>query len=340
MQLASRLNRRDVQQTAKCCFKVLQPTSSINIATKDNSINGEFVRSPTSFHNVIAKDSEFPPEKDRYHLYVSYACPWATRALITRQLKGLTDVISLSVVHWHMDENGWRFAEPDEDPDCIPDTVNGFKRLRELYLQQNPDYSGRVTVPVLYDKKTKKIVNNESSEVIRILYTAFDDLIEPKYKSLNFYPENLQAQIDEHNDWIYNDINNGVYKSGFATTQEAYEKAVTTLFKSMDRVESILAESDGPYFLGKDLTEIDIRLFPTLIRFDCCYVQHFKCNIGTIRHNYPHINKYMKNLYWNVPGFKEVTNFRHIKFHYTKSHKQINPLGITPVGPIPDIEPL
>lgn len=238
-----------------------------------------------------------------------------------------------------MGEGGWRFTTPEKVPGATPDNLYGLKQIREIYFKANENYNARFTVPVLWDKKTETIVNNESSEIIRMFYTEFDDLVEEKYKGLNFYSKENAAKIDELNGWIYDDINNGVYKSGFATTQEAYEKNVKTLFKALDRVEDILQKSDGPYLLGKEFTEADLRLYPTIVRFDPVYVQHFKCNIGMIRSEYPAINKWMLHLYWDIPGFKETTNFEHIKKHYTKSHTQINPYSITPVGPVPDILP-
>ncbi|KAF3905171.1 hypothetical protein AA313_de0203524 [Arthrobotrys entomopaga] len=236
-------------------------------------------------------------------------------------------------------DEGWRFAEADEGiPDTGPDTLNNAKFLREIYFGANPEYKGRFTVPVLWDKKLKTIVNNESSEIIRMLYTEFDGIIGDEYKNSKFYTPESAKQIDEMNDWIYDTINNGVYKCGFATTQEAYERNVHILFEALDRVEGIL-KSGGPYLLGDTLTEADIRLFPTIIRFDTVYVQHFKCNIKMIRHDYPAIHKWMRHLYWDIPAFKDTCNFEHIKKHYTKSHTQINPYSITPVGPVPDILP-
>ncbi|EPS43708.1 hypothetical protein H072_2287 [Dactylellina haptotyla CBS 200.50] len=306
------------------------------------SKDGEFRRQASSFRNKISSEpeSEFQPEAGRYHLYVSYACPWATRTLIVRQLKGLEDIISYSVVHWHLEEKGWRFAEKSENiPDAGPDELNGAKFLRDIYFGANAGYTGRFTVPVLWDSKLKTIVNNESSEIIRMLYTEFDGLVGDKYKGLTYYSAENAKQIDEMNDWIYDTINNGVYKSGFATTQEAYERNVVRVFEALDRVEEVLKKSEGPYMLGKTLTEVDIRLFPTIIRFDPVYVQHFKCNLKMIRHDYPAIHKWMLHLYWDIPAFKDTCNFEHIKKHYTKSHTQINPLSITPVGPVPDILP-
>ncbi|KKY19930.1 putative cell wall biogenesis protein glutathione transferase [Phaeomoniella chlamydospora] len=313
---------------------------------------GEFKRGTSKFRDTISTESgaRYPPEKGRYHLYVSYACPWAHRTLITRNLKGLQDYIGITSVHWEMLEKGWRFAKKDEIPgdNAGPDPIHpNFTHLQDIYYESEPNYEGRFTVPVLYDTKTKRIVNNESSEIIRMLYHGFDSLLPPDShaRNLDLYPESLRSEIESTNEWTYNDINNGVYKSGFATSQEAYERNVVTLFKSLDRVESHLRtqfsspKSPGPYYLGPHLTELDIRLFTTIIRFDPVYVQHFKCNLKDIRSGYPAIHRWMKYLYWNVPAFKETTQFEHIKKHYTKSHIQINPFSITPVGPIPDILP-
>lgn len=306
--------------------------------------SGEFKRGQSQFRNFIQKGGEFPPEKGRYHLYVSYACPWAHRTLIVRQLKGLEDIIPYTAVHWHMAEKGWRFATA-EDKDApgenvVADPVKGhesYKNLRDIYFQVDPEYKGRFTVPTLYDVKQGKIVSNESSEIIRMFYTEFDDIIGEKYRNIELFPASLQKEIEATNDWTYNDINNGVYKSGFATTQEAYEKAVTTLFGSLDKVEKHLSEAEGPFYFGKNITEADVRLFTTIIRFDAVYVQHFKTNVRDIRSGYPYIHKWLRHLYWNVPSFKDTTEFTHIKRHYTRSHTQINPFSITPVGPEPPI---
>jgi glutathionyl-hydroquinone reductase len=216
---------------------------------------------------------------------------------------------------------------------------SNYTHLREIYFAAEPNYQGRFTVPTLWDKKKQTIVSNESSEIIRMFYTAFDDLLPQKYKDIVLYPDDLKAKIEEVNTWTYDDINNGVYKSGFATTQEAYEKAVLQLFKSLDRTEQNLADSfsKGPYYFGDKLTEADVRLYTTIVRFDPVYVQHFKCNIRDIRSGYPHLHRWLRNLYWNNPAFGETTQFEHIKKHYTKSHKQINQFSITPVGPVPDI---
>ncbi|KAF7168309.1 hypothetical protein CNMCM5623_001330 [Aspergillus felis] len=311
---------------------------------KDKS--GEFKRQQSVFRNFISREpgAQFPPEKDRYHLYVSYACPWAHRTLITRKLKGLEDIISFTSVHWHLGENGWRFATADEEvagENVTPDPLHpDFTHLRAIYFSNDPDYTGRFTVPVLFDKKTQRIVSNESAEIIRMFYYEFDDLLPEKYRNVDLYPAALRSEIDATNDWTYNDVNNGVYKSGFATTQEAYEKAVTTLFASLDRIEAHLSkDANSPYFFGSSITEIDIRLYTTIVRFDPVYVQHFKCNIRDIRSGYPAIHRWVRRLYWDIPAFRETTNFDHIKKHYTKSHKQINQFAITPVGPVPDILP-
>ncbi|APA12813.1 hypothetical protein sscle_10g075830 [Sclerotinia sclerotiorum 1980 UF-70] len=304
-----------------------------------NDKSGEFKRGQSQFRNFIKKGGEFPPEKGRYHLYVSYACPWAHRTLIVRKLKGLEDIIPYTSVHWHMQEKGWRFATAEDDVPGDNVTTSpveahkGFTHLRDIYFQVDPEYTGRFTVPTLYDVKQGKIVSNESSEIIRMFYTEFDDIIAPEYKNVDLFPANLQKEIEATNEWTYNDINNGVYKSGFATKQEAYDKAVTELFTSLDRVEKHLSENEGPYYHGKKITEADIRLYVTIIRFDVVYVQHFKTNIRDIRSGYPYIHKWLRNLYWNVPAFGETTEFTHIKNHYTKSHTQINPYSIAPLGP-------
>ncbi|TDZ53120.1 Glutathione S-transferase omega-like 2 [Colletotrichum trifolii] len=319
---------------------------------KTDDKTGEFKRQQSSFRDFISreKDAKFPAEKGRYHLYVSYACPWACRTLITRKLKGLEDIISYSVVHWHLGEKGWRFVTRDEQDSVpgdhvVPDPVPGhenFTHLRDVYFETAPDYSGRFTVPVLYDTKLKTVVSNESSEIIRMLYTEFDDIVEEKFRNVDLYPQDLRSQIDDANEWTYDKINNGVYKSGFATTQDAYERNVVALFEALDKAESHLesVHGQGPFYFGKDITEADIRLFVTIIRFDPVYVQHFKCNIRDIRSGYPYLHKWMRNLYWNVPAFCDTTQFEHIKWHYTKSHTQINPFSISPLGPLPDILPL
>ncbi|KAI0198925.1 ubiquitin-activating enzyme E1 1 [Astrocystis sublimbata] len=322
------------------------------VAPGDKS--GEFKRQVSSFRDWIsdAPDAKFPAEKGRYHLYVSYACPWAHRTLIARKLKGLEDFISFSVVHWHMGEKGWRFPTP-QDTDAagenvVPDPLPGheaYTHIRQIYFGVDPSYSGRFTVPVLFDKKANTIVNNESSEILRMLGTVFNAQLSEPYASLDLYPEGLRKEIDEAGEWTYDLINNGVYKSGFATTQEAYERNVTALFGALDRAEEQLrkmkGEGKGGYFFGEVLTETDVRLFVTLIRFDPVYVQHFKCNIRDIRSGYPLLHAWMRNLYWNhAAAFKDTTNFLHIKNHYTKSHTQINPYSICPVGPVPDVLPL
>ncbi|KAF2083582.1 hypothetical protein K490DRAFT_76450 [Saccharata proteae CBS 121410] len=306
---------------------------------------GEFKRQQSVFRSWISNEpgAEFPPEKGRYHLYVSYACPWAHRTLIVRQLKGLEEYIPYTSVHWHMLEKGWRFAEPGEKvpgANTTPDPIHeGYTHLRDIYFENNKDYEGRFTVPTLYDVKTRRIVNNESSEIIRMFYTAFDDVLPEEYKKLDLFPKDLQSKIEETNEWTYNDINNGVYKSGFATTQDAYERNVTTLFRALDKAEAHLASSPGPFYYGDRITEADVRLYTTIIRFDAVYVQHFKCNLRDIRSGYPALHRWVRKLYWDVPAFGETTEWEHIKCHYTKSHKQINPFSITPLGPEPPILP-
>ncbi|KAF2483186.1 glutathione S-transferase [Neohortaea acidophila] len=305
---------------------------------------GEYKRKDSQFRNFVSNEpgAEFPAEKDRYHLYVSYACPWAHRALIVRKLKGLEEIIPYTSVHWEMLEKGWRFAQKDEQlpgDNVTPDPLHGegFTHLRHVYFDVNPNYEGRFTVPTLFDKKQNKIVSNESSEIIRMFYHVFDHLLPEKFVKLDLLPGTLKGEIEATNEWTYNDINNGVYKSGFATAQEAYEKNVTQLFKSLDRVEEHLSKAPGPYYYGDKVTEADVRLYPTIIRFDPVYVQHFKCNLRDIRSGYPAIHKWLRHCYWNNDAFKSTTEFTHIKNHYTKSHRQINPPSVTPLGPVPNI---
>lgn len=269
--------------------------------------------------------SEFPAERDRYHLYVSYACPWAHRTLIVRNLKGLQDVIPVSVTDWLLPHGGWTFTGANEGATLDP--VLKKTRMREIYEVAQPDYAGSVTVPVLWDKKQSTIANNESSEIIRMLATEFNRFSShPKY---DFYPEELRAEIDAINEWVYASINNGVYRAGFARSQAAYERAVSALFDSLDRAEALLAERR--YLTGGRLTEADIRLWTTLIRFDAVYVGHFKCNIRRLS-DYPNLWGFTRELYAH-PAFRSTTNFEHIKHHYYESHESVNPHGIVPLGP-------
>ena len=287
---------------------------------------GSFEREKSKFRNWVTADGApgpsgeggFEAEAGRYHLYVAYACPWAHRTLIFRKLKKLEDMISVSVVEPLMLEEGWTFAQPDP--------VNGATRLYEVYLAADPTYTGRVTVPVLWDKKRKTIVSNESAEIIRMLNSAFDGLGASKD---DFYPQELRAEIDAINAKVYDTVNNGVYKAGFATSQEAYEKPFKALFATLDELDDRLSRQR--YLVGDRLTEADWRLFTTLVRFDAVYVGHFKCNLRRIA-DYPHLSNYLRELY-QVPGVAETVNMDHIKRHYYGSHKTINPTGIVPVGP-------
>ena len=294
--------------------------------------DGEFVRHQTSFRNQIRQDgsTEFAPVGSRYHLYVSYACPWAHRTLITRKLKGLEPTISYDVVDPLLPRTGWSFD--DSTPGATGDRVNGFRDLREAYMVSNQQFDGAVTVPVLWDKETGQIVNNESAEIIRMFNSEFQDYaINP---TLDLYPEAKRAQIDVLNDWIYPCINNGVYRCGFAKKQGAYSRAFKELFSALGRVEGILA--DSRYLTGAELTEADVRLFTTLVRFDAVYVGHFKCNLKRIV-DYPNIWGYTRDIY-QIPGVAETVNMAHIKNHYYKSHRHINPFGIVPDGPLLDFE--
>jgi glutathionyl-hydroquinone reductase len=296
--------------------------------------NGRFLRKDSAYRNFVTADGSagstgrggFKAEAGRYHLYVSLACPWAHRTLIMRVLKGLTEMISVSVVNWLMAEQGWTFAE---GPGVVADDVNHARFLYQVYTAADPHYSGRVTVPVLWDKKQRTIVNNESSEIIRMLNSAFDGI---GAAPGDYYPQALRGEIDAINARVYDTLNNGVYKCGFATTQSAYEEAIAPLFATLDWLEERL--STRRFLLGDVLTEADIRLFTTLIRFDAVYVGHFKCNIRRIA-DYPNLSAYTRDLFqW--PGIAATVNFEHIKRHYYESHRTINPTGIVPVGPKQD----
>ncbi|EAU89385.2 glutathione S-transferase [Coprinopsis cinerea okayama7 len=313
-------------------------SSQSDISKMQRDPDGSFKRQASAFRNTIERGGKFEPERDRYHLYVSYACPWATRTLIVRKLKGLEDIIPVTAVSPRMGAHGWPFASADDYPGTDPDPLHQSQHVKDLYLKADPDYAGRFTVPILWDKKNQTIVNNESSEIIRFFNSAFNHLLPEDKAKLDFYPQELRVAIDSLNEWVYHGINNGVYRAGFATTQSAYEKAVHEVFDSLDKVEKILEGKE--YVVGDRLTEADIRLWVTIIRFDPVYVGHFKCNFRTIRDGYPAIHSWLRKLYWNVPAFKDSTNFDHIKTHYYWSHTSINPTRIVPVGPIPDIQPL
>lgn len=290
------------------------------------SSGGEFIRTDAQFRNKIG-DDRYPAERDRYHLFVSLACPWAHRTLIFRKIKQLEDVIGVTVVEAEMLDHGWVLSELESREngyDSCP--IADIQYMYEVYTTHQPDYSGRVTVPVLWDKKTSTIVNNESSEIIRMLNSAFDDFTDVKK---DFYPAEARDAIDEINELVYHNINNGVYKCGFATKQDVYEKHYHNLFDAMERVETLLGRQR--YLAGSQLTEADWRLFTTLIRFDCVYYGHFKTNKSRIE-DYPNISNYVRELY-QYPGVSETVNFRHIKVHYYYSHDMINPTQVVPLGP-------
>lgn len=288
-------------------------------------MSGEFVRKPSPFRDWISTDSasRFIAAPNRYHLYVSYACPWAHRTLIMRALKGLEALISVSVVHPIMPEESWVFADY---PDSTPDTINGFKQLSQVYQQAQADFDGVVSVPVLYDKQTQTIVNNESAEIMRMFNSAFSVWAQ---NDVDYYPQALQSEIDTLNQWLYDNINDGVYKAGFATEQSAYDKAYAALFTALDTLEQRL--SAQRYLFGSQPTESDWRLFTSLVRFDAVYYNHFKCNQARLV-DYPQLWAYTRDLY-QTPGIAATVNLDHIKQHYFASHKHINPSGIVPNGP-------
>lgn len=299
------------------------------------SSGGTFVRTTAAFRNWVTPDGAAGPsgvagykaESGRYHLYVSYACPWAHRTLIFRQIKGLTDHIGVSVVHPHMLSEGWTFGSDFDG--ATGDRLFGLPYLRDIYTRAAPDVSGRVTVPILWDTRTNTIVSNESSEIIRMFNSAFNDLTG---NHDDYYPQYLRGDIDALNDRIYDVVNNGVYKSGFATSQKAYDTAVTALFDGLDWIEGILAQSR--YLTGDQVTEADWRLWTTLVRFDLVYHGHFKCNRRKLA-EYPNLWAYTRELY-QMPGVAETTHFDHITHHYHYSHDTINPHRIIPTGPMLD----
>jgi glutathionyl-hydroquinone reductase len=299
-----------------------------NTWTKEIGEDGAFVRHPTNFHGrVVSKDpgALHPAEAGRYHLYVSLACPWAHRTLIVRALKGLEQVISVDVVHPYLTDSGWSF---DTDfAGATGDSLGGHSHLQHVYRQASADYGGIITVPVLWDKKLGTIVNNESIEIIRMLNAEFQAF--SSRPEVDLYPQALRSAIDETNAWVYPNINNGVYRSGFAQSQEAYDRAVNELFAALDRAEGIL--SSQAYLCGDTLTEADVRLFTTLIRFDAVYHTHFKCNRRLIS-QYPAMLRYMAGIYY-LPGVAATVDLDHIRFHYYRSHRHINPTGIVPKGP-------
>lgn len=299
------------------------------------SQEGKFVREASQLRNWITADGAagssgrggFPAQKDRYHLYVSYACPWAHRALIFRSLKGLEEYITVSVVSTDMLDKGWSF---DRETGSTGDALHDFQYLHQLYTANKSDYSGRVTVPVLWDKKQGCIVNNESSEIIRMFNSAFDHLTG---NHADYWPLELRAEIEAVNEDVYQNINNGVYRAGFATTQDAYEQAYDNLFSALDRLEATLSEQR--YLVGERLTEADWRLFTTLVRFDAVYYGHFKCNRQLLS-SFPNLFGYLRELYqW--PGIAETVHVQHVKRHYYYSHDTINPTRVIPLGPSLDL---
>ena len=291
---------------------------------------GNYVRAASGFRDQISSSraNGFKAEANRYHLYVSHACPWSSRVLIMRSLKKLESVISLSVTDAFVGKNGWSFGKTGNETE---DSAQQAHYLKEIYLLSNNHYTGRVSVPVLWDKQTKKIVNNESVDIMRMLnseFNAFSPVAE------NYYPTHLKSEIDSINEFIYTHINNGVYKCGFAKTQHAYDEAFDYLFFGLNKIDSLLAKQR--YLVGKTFTEADIRLFTTLIRFDVVYYSHFKCNLRRIL-DYPNLSGYLREIY-QMPDIKKTVHFDHIKNHYYQSHLNINPIGIVPRGPEIDLE--
>ena len=300
-------------------------------AYESTNEEGEFDRQETTFRDWVRADDDaaFPAEEGRYHLYVSLACPWAHRTLVTRALKGLDHAVSVDVVDPHRRNDGWEFAPEKEG--CTADSIHGSDYLREVYTAADPDYTGRVTVPVLWDRERETIVNNESEEIMRMLDTAFDEFAA---NDADLYPEGYRDDVDRIIDEIYDPVNNGVYRAGFAETQEAYERAANELFDALDHWDDVL--DDRRYLAGDRLTEADVAMFTTLVRFDAVYHTHFKCNRRRIV-DYENLWGYLRELY-QLPGVAETVNLDHITEHYYRSHTDLNPKGIVPVGPDLDFE--
>jgi glutathionyl-hydroquinone reductase len=296
--------------------------------------NGAFQRPDSAFRSWISSEagSQFPPEKDRYVLYINLGCPWASRTNLVRTLKGLEEIIQIVILDWELYAHGWSFT--GRDGTAEKDPLYGFTRLSDLYFKANPDYKGRYTVPVLWDKKLGTIVSNESSEIIRMFYTEFDSLLPAELREVNkpnggVLPAHLKEEIEEMNSWVYPNINNGVYRSGFATTQTAYEEAVTSLFAALDRVESHLENNPGPYLFGKHITEADIRLYPTIARFDIAYYGMFMCNLYMIREHYPRIQEWFERLFWDESeetrgAFRKSTNFNAVSYGLLGQYEDID----------------
>ncbi|MFB6266662.1 MAG: glutathione S-transferase family protein [Halodesulfurarchaeum sp.] len=293
--------------------------------------SGSFERAETTFREWVRADPDatYPAAADRYHLYISRACPWAHRVVLVRKLKGLEETISMDVVDPVREDEGWEFAP--EKPGCTPDTQHGSAYLRDVYAAADPTYTGRVTVPVLWDTTRETIVNNESADLMRMVDQAFDDHAE---RDVTLYPADHRDEIDRLVDELYESVNNGVYKAGFAETQEAYERAVDELFEALDRYDTLLGEQR--YLVGDRLTLADICLFSTLYRFDPVYYVHFKCNEQLIA-QYPNLSGYLRDLY-QLPGVRETCNMDHVKAHYYRSHTDINPTQFVPTGPRQDLD--
>lgn len=351
---ASQLQQYMSSRLSRLSQMIRPNTTAIqNMSSSNHTMAGQAWHSgpSDSFHGKITTDGDFKPEKGRYHLYIGLFCPFAHRPNIMVHLKQLHEHagIETSIVKPYPkgDDKGWpgwqfnlESQQGTEDwyKGSTVDKLFGSKFLHEVYFKADSKYEGRYSVPVLWDKKTQTIVNNESAELLRDLQTAFNSLLPPDLAEINLYPGNLREDIDRITEWMQRDLNSGVYKAGFAPDQQTYEKNLPPVFAALNKLEKIAHSHGGPFLLGKQMTELDVRAHATIIRFDTIYVQHFKCNLGMIRYSYPVLHNWLKNLYWNHEAFRNTTDFRHIKENYSKSHSDINPKAITPVGPWPHIE--
>lgn len=302
------------------------------VIQKQQLIGLKFRKMSSGFRNLISSDSNagFPAEKDRYLMYVCLGCPWAHRAMLARNLKGLEEIVPINLIHPDLDEIGWKFTKE------FPDTVNGADRLIDLYHKVDPSFDKKATVPTIWDKKKHAVVSNESGDIVKFFYTEFDQLL-PEEKRGSYYPQDLAKEIDELNEFMSQNIIGLIYKTGSAPDQETYDTNLKLLYKGLDTIEDRLANSKGDYLHGDRITDSDVLLFPFIFRFDIIYVQSMKLNVKDIRSGYPHIHKWLQNLYWNNPAFKNTSDAQASKHLLYRKHK---PDGIIPAGPVPDVVPL
>ncbi|KAI0066785.1 hypothetical protein BV25DRAFT_1242820 [Artomyces pyxidatus] len=318
----------------------LSSTGRCFLLDQNQSTKGELhlCRTQAEFLHQIDKQGPFAPEPGRYHLYASSSCPWANQCLIVHKLKGLDDIISVSIASPRLTKEGWAFASVDAFPGTDPDPLYNSRYIKDLYHRSHPKFQGRCTVPLLWDKRTQSVVNNDADDIMKIFNFAFNDFLPPHYASANLYPTHLRHEIRRIADWVNESITKAIFKAGFAVSSTVYCSAVIPLFEALDQLEGMLAGKD--YLVGNQLTQSDIILYVNMIRFDPIYYHHFKCNMRMIRTGYPNIHTWLRKLYWRIPAFQLTTDFNHIKSGFYLSYDPINNSGIVPMGPVPHIEPL